>query len=572
MLGAVLASPTMSVVLVPPWLLCTFLGCWLTCLSVLSFAPSWTQHKFDFGPDAPSGTLSGQAMEFKGLPQFERDFASFFVGFLAAMAALSLPQFGNPGMPSFLGDFFGAGYFMFDFKGLLWSFLVPVVVAAAMLAAAGCDVFVCGYAPFAWLYPTCFQPFREPPLRDAMMAALVASLLFLLVLTEGLWFVCGAGFCQNWFLTGSWIDFYILVNASDFGMGKDKGLKISLCIQEDVKRSPFQVGIEAARQLGSCISVGISAAAQISVPAAALMVGCVSVPIDGVSRLCDVLLIQVFMCVKEVLGALTAAAWDLVAATLFAAAAFPRAIQGFLTLVLRQFVLDGDFIFAVVGLGTTTLRHEHKGSRFAFEQAKATPRVDVAETPQASPFLEAQGETFIQSGPSLVSSRSLLVRALTGQTLVVRWSSSEDVLHCVSERTGVPLHAFYLALNGKCLTEETLHSMDRSSPIPLVMHGRLRGGSSSSVPGDWVCSRCHIGGCWPTKSRCYRCGAPRQSAPQDVGPALPRRESLHPGRAPKPKPAPVSPAFREPRVLSRVGCFAIGPNCDCDVASKSGAY
>ena len=85
------------------------------------------------------------------------------------------------------------------------------------------------------------------------------------------------------------------------------------------------------------------------------------------------------------------------------------------------------------------------------------------------------------------------LRALTGQTLVVRWSSSDDVLHCVSKRTGVPLHAFYLTLNGKCLTEEALHAMDRSSPIPLVMHGRLRGGSSS-VPGDWLCSRCHIGG------------------------------------------------------------------------------
>ena len=131
------------------------------------------------------------------------------------------------------------------------------------------------------------------------------------------------------------------VNASDFGMGKDKGLKISLCIQEDVKRSPFQVGIEAARQLGSCIFVGIMAAA--------LMVGCVSVPIDGVSRLCYVLLIQVFMCVTEGLGALAAAAWDLVAATLFAAAAFPRAIQGFLSLVFRQFVIVGDFIFAFVG-------------------------------------------------------------------------------------------------------------------------------------------------------------------------------------------------------------------------------
>ena len=98
------------------------------------------------------------------------------------------------------------------------------------------------------------------------------------------------------------------------------------------------------------------------------------------------------------------------------------------------------------------------------------------------------------------------------------------------------------------MTEEALQAMNRSSPMPLVMHGRLRGGSSP-VPGDWVCSRCHLGGCWPTKSRCFRCGAPRHSAPQDVGPGLPRRESHDPGRAPKPKPAPVNPTLREPRVI-----------------------
>ena len=218
------------------------------------------------------------------------------------------------------------------------------------------------------------------------------------------------------------------------------------------------------------------------------------------------------------------------------AAAYFGASVGFLALV-------GVLAYAFEGLGV------RQGSRFAFEQAKATPRVDVAETPQASPFLEAQGKTFIQSGPSLVSSRSLLVRALTGRTLVVRLSSTDDVLHCVSERTGIPLHAFYLTLNGKCLTEDTLRSMDLSSPIPLVMCSRLLGGVPTSVPGDWVCSRCHISGCWPTKSRCFRCGAPRDSASQDVGPSLPRRENSHPGRAPKPKPAPVNPSFREPRVV-----------------------
>ena len=241
--------------------------------------------------------------------------------------------------------------------------------------------------------------------------------------------------------------------------------------------------------------------------------------------------------------------WYLVAATLFAAAAFPRAIQGFLSLVLRQFLIVGDFIFAFVGLVTTTLRHDHKGLGSHLSRQRRHHGVDVVETPQASPFLEAQEKCF----SSLVPAWCPLIHSLFVHSLVRRWWCGgpplKMFLHCVSERTGVPLHAFYLTPNGKYFTEEALHAMDRSSPILLVMHGRLRGGSSS-VPGDWVYSRCHIGGCWPTKSRCFRCGAPHHPASQDVGPALPRRESHHPGRAPKPKPAPVNPTFREPRVIS----------------------
>ena len=57
--------------------------------------------------------------------------------------------------------------------------------------------------------------------------------------------------------------------------------------------------------------------------------------------------------------------------------------------------------------------HEHKGSRKAFEEAKATPRVDVAETPQASPFLEAFS--------SLVPAWCLLMLSLFVHSLVRRW-------------------------------------------------------------------------------------------------------------------------------------------------------
>ena len=119
----------------------------------------------------------------------------------------------------------------------------------------------------------------------------------------------------------------------------------------------------------------------------------------------------------------------------WAAAAFvePHALVS----VFGVAVINGMVI--LVCWVATTLRHEHKGSRIAFVKAKAAPRVGVAETPQASPFLGAHGKQFHQPGPSSVSPHSLLVRALTGRTLVVRWSSLDNVLHCVSERTGVPL-------------------------------------------------------------------------------------------------------------------------------------
>ena len=98
----------------------------------------------------------------------------------------------------------------------------------------------------------------------------------------------------------------------------------------------------------------------------------------------------------------------------------------------------------------------------------------------------------------------------------------------------------------------------------------------------------HIGGCWPTKSRCFRCGAPRNSAPRTLVLAFPRRESHHPARAPKPTPAPVNPTFRQPRVIlpKRGGapsCFLcslstadvplpqLGPDGDRHAASKFGA-
>ena len=93
-------------------------------------------------------------------------------------------------------------------------------------------------------------------------------------------------------------------------------------------------------------------------------------------------------------------------------------------------------------------------------------------------------------------------------------------------------------------------NMDFRGPIPVVMHGRLCGGSA--IPGAWVCNVCNASGCWPTKSRCFRCGRARDScnnASASGSPPSAGREKAYPGRAPRAKAALVNPTFRAPRVI-----------------------
>ena len=126
----------------------------------------------------------------------------------------------------------------------------------------------------------------------------------------------------------------------------------------------------------------------------------------------------------------------------------------------------------------------------------------------------------------------------------------DDLERCISEYTAVPRSSFFLTFQGKMISADQVKSMDFGGPIPVVMHGRLRGGSA--IPGAWVCNVCNASGCWPTKSRCFRCGHARDSritsgASGSSPPA--GREKAHPGRAPRAKAAPVNPTFRPPRVI-----------------------
>ena len=47
---------------------------------------------------------------------------------------------------------------------------------------------------------------------------------------------------------------------------------------------------------------------------------------------------------------------------------------------------------------------------------------------------------------------------------------------------------------------------------------RLRGGAGVylDIPGQWECKVCHATRCWPARKRCYRCDAPRDTAPSSI--------------------------------------------------------
>ena len=78
----------------------------------------------------------------------------------------------------------------------------------------------------------------------------------------------------------------------------------------------------------------------------------------------------------------------------------------------------------------------------------------------------------------------------------------------------------------------------------LHMCSYLRGGVGTGrqpqIPGQWVGQSCGMGGCWPTRQSCYRCGAPRLGG---IGGQRPPRETHYPGQ-PSNQRLPINPTKR----------------------------
>ena len=95
-----------------------------------------------------------------------------------------------------------------------------------------------------------------------------------------------------------------------------------------------------------------------------------------------------------------------------------------------------------------------------------------------------------------------------------------------------------------CFDGNTLGCLGVVRDTQLHMCSYLRGGvgmgRQSQILGQWVCQSCDMGGCWPTRRSCFRCGAPWLGG---SGGQRPPRESHYPG-LPSNQELPINPTKR----------------------------
>ena len=209
------------------------------------------------------------------------------------------------------------------------------------------------------------------------------------------------------------------------------------------------------------------------------------------------------------------------------------ASDGLFVLVFCYWCLEAvSWVLVFFGLATMTLCHEREGSRFASVQAEATPRVDVDETPCCTSPHSGVDIT------SLKTSSFQVFVSVPGRSTAVAWVSGCVSLKEVALGLGLDEwvdEGLIYAMVGSRAHDLRVHV----GSTGLVRNSTLRAGNRIHYPDEWTCGRCRMGGCWSTKTTCFRCGARRDFGNGVVNPqVIPPRERNFPGRpAQMPRPS-----------------------------------
>ena len=189
-----------------------------------------------------------------------------------------------------------------------------------------------------------------------------------------------------------------------------------------------------------------------------------------------------------------------------------------------------------VGTDEGLNRHVLAGSLFSGTGEQASGRVDVT------------GKDKQQQAAAAKDVICFFVRSLGGASSVVKMEHQATVARVkqhVALKSGVCEDALYLVWEGRELRDgDTLGCLGVVRDTQLHMCSYLRGGvgmgRQPQIPGQWVCQSCGMGGCWPTRQSCYRCGAPGLGG--NIG-QRPQRGSHYPGQ-PSNQGLPINPTKR----------------------------
>ena len=165
------------------------------------------------------------------------------------------------------------------------------------------------------------------------------------------------------------------------------------------------------------------------------------------------------------------------------------------------------------------------GSLFSGTAERASGRVDVP------------GKDNQQHAAAAIETTCFFVKSLCGASYVVKMEHHATVARVkqhVALKSGVREDAFHLVWEGRVLRDGDTLACLGVVREPSVGMGR------QPQPGQWVCHSCGMGGCWPTRQSCFRCGVPQQGG---IGGQIPPRETHHPGQ-PSNQGFPINPTKR----------------------------
>ena len=217
-----------------------------------------------------------------------------------------------------------------------------------------------------------------------------------------------------------------------------------------------------------------------------------------------------------------------------------------LALVEQNSVLDGDWeVGHFAGSCLTVVNGVQASGRVDVPGGEALTDDYVFLGQQPAAATEATTHMKRKESWSETARIQLMIVSLTGKTRIVMVDTCTSVLtlhDVVADELGLPGTCIHMTVGATVFTGvSSLEEAGVGANTVVRVRARIPGGTQPARAGgdfeQWTCTnpQCGANKCWPTRSRCSRCGAPR-------GFGVDSQPSQDPGRPSSPPPFPPLPS------------------------------